>query len=618
MRVFNLNTKGVFEPISSLIFLKELMKCSFTTKLTTIIFILSLSLFIFFLFLQPISAQTDNDWVITSFHSDIVINQDTSVKVIETIKVDFGLLQKHGIYRTIPIKYKDKLGNNLDIRFQLIKVTDGTGTLLNIAEQTYENENVKIKIGDPDQTISGEQTYVIVYQVNRVITELKDSAEFYWNVTGNQWFVPILKASATVSAPEKSLQNTICFADYLGGSSQNCQHDHDQTTANFESDLLNPQQGLTIALTLDPTTLTFPSFWQKLNWFLMDNWAYALPLLILLIMTRLWWVRGRDKRYRDIFNETGDIETVPLFEKLDPLMVFGPPKNLSPGEVGLLVDEKVHLRDITAIMIDLARRGYFIIKELPKKGLFGKIDFELIHKEKGESDLQEFEKEVLNMLFGKIRKNKVRLSKLPKNAYKYLKASRKKLYEHLEKTGYFEANPEKVRTIYLTVGIGIAIVGSFLTLMFNTTTLPVKLFIPMTSGLIIIFFSFFMPARSPKGRKALKEIVGLKEWIRLGAWREQIHEKHNFFEEVLPYTIAFGLTYKFINAFKAADLKRLDWYQSSKPLNITRFSSSIDSLGSSLNKGVAATRPKSASSGGSGFSGGFSGGGFGGGGGGSW
>jgi uncharacterized membrane protein len=564
-------------------------------------------------------AAEDTGWVITDFASDTTLNADTSVQVTETIRVDFGDLEKHGIYRTIPVKYRDRFGNNLDIRFRLVSVTDEAGKRLNVASQTREGDDLTIKIGDPNVTVSGPQTYQIAYQVNRVLTRPGDGAELYWNVTGNDWPVPIQTAQATVTGPAGSVKQTICFADYLGGQSQNCQRQSTSNQGTFQAQDLAPGQGLTVAVGLNPTAFRWPGFKQQVLWFLQDNWIYCLPFLVLLGMLRLWWTRGRDKQYKNIFHESGDIETVPLFTKVDSLMAFGPPQDLSPGEVGALVDETVHLQDITAIAIDLARRGFFIIKELPKKGLFGKVDFELKFTKNNESGLKDFETEVLDMLFGKNRVSPTKLSQPPKTAYQHLDRVRSKLYEHLAQTGYFAGNPKTVRTMYLVIGAVVAGLGFVIGPVLTPAAGMLAPFVAFgVSGLIILAFAFFMPARTPKGRKALKEVVGLREWIRLGSWREQIHEKHNFLEEVLPYTIAFGLTYKFIAAFKNADLKQLSWYQSSQPLTITHFSDSFSHFQNNLTQGIASTRPKSASSGGSGFSGGSSGGGFGGGGGGSW
>jgi hypothetical protein len=52
------------------------------------------------------AAQADEGWVITSFQSDINIAADSTLTVKEDIRVDFGALQRHGIFRTIPLRYR--------------------------------------------------------------------------------------------------------------------------------------------------------------------------------------------------------------------------------------------------------------------------------------------------------------------------------------------------------------------------------------------------------------------------------------------------------------------------------------------------------------------------------
>jgi uncharacterized membrane protein len=570
-----------------------------------------------FIFVTPAFSQLDTGWEITSFNSDIIINQDTSVQVTETLEVDFKNLSKHGIFRLIPVDYRTGFGNNLNIRFKLLSVTNQVGDPIPV-QVSKEGSNIKLKIGDPDITISGQNTYLITYSINRVITTPHETAEFYWNVTGNGWPVPINQATATITTPTEAVLNTICFTGYLGSTQTNCLHEHDGSIARFSSINLGASEGLTVSVALDQDTIIFPKLGQKLIWFLVDNWVLLTPIVVLIVMLRLYWTRGRDKKYQNIFSETGQ-KTIPLFEKINALSIYGPPKNLSPGEVGVLIDEKVHMQDITAIMIDLARRGFLTVKDKTKKALFSKTEIELTNNKQDESELLDFEKSILDMLFGSSRKETVTLNKLPSNSYKYLEIAQKELYEHLTTEGYFSGNPNKVRWTYIGIAIAIFFVGvTFVGPIFAATTnSPVMIFSMLFSSLIIFVFSFFMPSRTPKGRKALKEVVGLKEWIRIGAWREQIHEKHNFLEEVLPYTIAFGLTYKFLKAFKESDLKDLSWYQSSRPITISTFNHSLSSFNNSVTRGVAATRP--ASSGGSGFSGGgSSGGGSGGGGGGSW
>src|SRR3990167_2354151 len=276
----------------------------------------------------PVLAQ-DTGWEITSFNSHITINSDTSVEVIETIAVDFHDLDKHGIFRTIPVKYLTRWGNNLDIKFDLISVTDPAGENYQV-ETTRAGKNIQLKIGDPDKLITGENIYLISYQINRVVTTPDATAEFYWNATGNDWPVPILKAQATVTGPDNSLTDTICFKDYFGQSFQDCTAGLENSTAQFTTSNIQPGQGLTVAVALDKAQLSFPTTTTQIIWFLQDNWLYGLPLVTLAAMLYLYWTRGRDKQYRHFFSQTEGGEIVPLFQKLHIPNIYAPPKDLSP------------------------------------------------------------------------------------------------------------------------------------------------------------------------------------------------------------------------------------------------------------------------------------------------
>jgi len=578
------------------------------------------SLLLIILFVGKAYAQDDTGWTIESFKADIRVNSDTTVDVTETIIVDFDGLAKHGIYRTIPVKYQTQYGNNLNIRLNLLSVRDSGGDKLE-TKITKEGGNSKIRIGDPDFTITGRNTYVITYKVSQVITTPGENAEFYWNVTGNDWPVPILSATANVYTPDGSLINTICFTGYIGAQAHNCSASKEGNTAIFSTKNIEPQEGLTIALALNKSALTFPSGSQKFLYFLMDNWLYLVPILVLIIMFRLYMLKGRDKKFIDIFNEELGEEPVPFLESLNAISTtISPPKGMSPGEVGTLIDERAHLRDITATVIDLARQGFIAVVEEPKKGLFGKAKFVLTYNEKEESGLKPYELSILDMLFTEKRDIPAVLTKLHPKAYQSLKEAEKNLYEDLTMNGYFEGRPDEVRNKYLAVGIITIFAGIFLGGgLAPFIVSPASFFFAfIASGLIIVAFSFFMPARTGKGRKVLAEIVGFKEVLNLGSWRTKVYEKHNFFEEVLPYAIAFGITEKFITAFKDADIKNLSWYKGTGS-GIVYFNASLASISSGLGSGISASRPKGASSGGSGFGGGgFSGGGFGGGGGGSW
>ena len=138
----------------------------------------------------------DTGWRITRFHADYVVHEDRSIGVIERIAVDFGPLERHGIYREIPIVYRRVVAPGVPIgagrvRFSLDvrNVTDGAG--IPIPYEVSGTTEKSIRIGDPDRTVSGPQTYVIDYRLSGGLGFFEEFDELYWQVTGTEWPVPI-------------------------------------------------------------------------------------------------------------------------------------------------------------------------------------------------------------------------------------------------------------------------------------------------------------------------------------------------------------------------------------------------------------------------------------------
>src|SRR3972149_4528985 len=77
-------------------------------------------LFVVTALVMPVSAQ---DFTINRFHSDIIINDDSSFTVKETLEVEFHR-PRHGIYREIPFSYTDELGKRLVTPTEVLSVTN--------------------------------------------------------------------------------------------------------------------------------------------------------------------------------------------------------------------------------------------------------------------------------------------------------------------------------------------------------------------------------------------------------------------------------------------------------------------------------------------------------------
>src|SRR4030081_4093235 len=76
--------------------------------------------------LSGATVHADEGWIITSFHSDITIAGDSSLTIKEDIRVDFGSLHKHGIFRTIPLRYRFDDTHDRVYDLAVVSVTDGS------------------------------------------------------------------------------------------------------------------------------------------------------------------------------------------------------------------------------------------------------------------------------------------------------------------------------------------------------------------------------------------------------------------------------------------------------------------------------------------------------------
>ena len=551
---------------------------------------------ILFFLLSLFIASSVRAEEIKNFKSVININKDGTIDVQETIAYDFGELDRHGIFRTIPYITTNKSGKKFVLGFNDISVTDERGKNDQYS-QSKIGENFQLKIGDPDRTITGLHNYIINYRVSGALTYFSDHDELYWNITGNDWGVWINSAETEINLPkavaEEDLRTT-CYTGGFGESGELCTSFINEGKILFKTDSpLSNNQGLTIVVGFPKNTVAelvpkeYVSFWQtligKILIFLIalaaGFWYIFLPFHIIY----KWYKEGRDPK-----GTTGVTRAW-----------FDPPKNpkgnrsLTPAEVGTLGDETVDLKDISAMIVDLARRGYIKIEERAKK------DFYLIRrnpKSKGNS-LLDFEQLLLDKFFKTDTEIRLKTAKL----YDEVQEVNKKLYEKTVSEGLFPKNPQSIRTVYYVIA-GVAL---------------------FTFNWVLAFVAFFfgraMPKKTLEGVNAKNVAQSLKNFLTSQERQLKFQaDKQLMFEKLLPYAVAFGVEKIWAKRFENMNLRQPSWYSGydSGSFNSVVFASSLHSSMNSLSS--AATPTTSSTGHSSGFSGGFSGGGGGGGGGGSW
>ncbi|HJS73581.1 MAG TPA: DUF2207 domain-containing protein, partial [Vicinamibacteria bacterium] len=161
---------------------------------------------------------------IDEFDVQIVLERDGTFVVTETLRVDFGAQQKHGIFRTIPVSYARSetvaglpIPARYTIRLRVLGVTGGAGEPLRFVHYP-EDRSVLIRIGDPDRTVTGKNTYVVTYRVQRAINRFDAHDELYWNVTGTEWDWPILRTSVRVHLPAEVRAEDLRHKTFTGVS----------------------------------------------------------------------------------------------------------------------------------------------------------------------------------------------------------------------------------------------------------------------------------------------------------------------------------------------------------------------------------------------------------------
>lgn len=578
------------------------------------------------------NAGSDTGWVIESFRSDITIERDASLLIAEHIKVDFNDLEKHGIFREIPIEYEWDDEQNRVYEFDLISVTDDAGAAWPV-DQSRNGPNVQLKIGDPDRTISGKQSYVITYTIAGAMNAFPDHDELYWNVNGADWPVPTLATYATVSLKSGGLEQAACFEGPTGSETQ-CTHLlNEESRAILYSALgqFSPGEQMTIVAGVRKGVITEPvpilenkpqNWFEKNLQFRPIVIATAVVLLIaeIAVFIAVWWRHGRDRMYRSMYYLTNDTSerTRPLFHKDEVVVEYAPPDDLRPAQVGLILDEQADTKDVTATVIDLAVRGYLKIDEKEKSWIFGKTDWHLTRLKEADDNLLPFEKEVLGGLFAS-GATEADLSDLKNEFYDDLASAQKKLYADAKRRKWFSRDPESSRGLAQGAGIIIIVAGVGLGWLLGNVGWVFVAVPVVVLGILVLLMSGLASQRTAAGSEALRRALGFRLFIETAEKRSQeFNERANIFAEYLPYAIVFGSVEKWARAFEGIDTQpsTQSWYAGTHAFAPLAFSQSLQAFSTSMSSVITSTP---GSSGGSGFSGGgFSGGGGGGGGGGSW
>lgn len=565
----------------------------------------------------------------------IEIEPSGAILVTETIVQDFGAIPRHGIEREIPDRFRYDESFDRVYPIELVSVATSPGTPDEVLVEELGGA-LRIRIGDPDVTVTGRHAYEIVYRVRGAMNGFPTHDELYWNAIGTDWRQDVGRATVTVSAP---IVRVACFAG-LAGSTAGCDRaEVVDGVAIFAQRDLPASTALTVAVALPPGTVASTEPILEERWSLDRAFART-PVtvggaaggtaLVLVAVAVLAWRRGRDRRYRGspidqvMGGVEGEEQAVPLLERGEGPVEFAPPEGLRPGQIGTLLDERANTLDVTATIVDLAARGHLVIREVEARGWFAKPDWTLTRRPGSGDELLPYERRLLRHLFA--RGDAVRLSELRTAFAEGLRDVQDALYEDAVRRGWFAERPDRVRGTWSLLGAAVLLLGLGLTVVLALFTHLGLLGLPVVlAGVALAGASRWMPRRTARGTALARRVAGFRRVIETAeAHLARFAEQENVFTRYLPYAIVFGCTEKWAKAFASLGAEPTDtsWYVSSRPYGLRDLGERLDAF-SVTTSGVIASTPaasgRSAFGGGrAGGGGGRAGGGAGGGGGGSW
>ena len=304
------------------------------------------------------------------------VNYDVTVDVAENNSYDYHehldmyyVTAHHGIYRYIP-KQGQKISK--------IKVPG-------YDYETYIQSGYEVvKIGSGDYTLTGDAPYDIMYNIAMYEDENKEKDMLLLNLVPTDWETDIGSSKCVVTLPkEADLSKANVYSGPYGaeGNEDNAvmKTGDDGKTITITAKDIPAHHGITLELELPQ------GYWVGATEFGGIN----IGTMFLFVLgpvgaALLWYLFGRDKH---------------MVKTLE----FYPPDDLTPGEIGYLVDGKVDKQDVISSIVYLADKGYIEIEEV------GNREFKFIAVNEPGYEVPEFIRDIYFGIFP--GKNNVRSSK---------------------------------------------------------------------------------------------------------------------------------------------------------------------------------------------------------------
>lgn len=346
-------------------------------------------LFIFFIIMfsnKIFGINSDAGYIIENYKMDIIVNEDNTFDVTETIDVRFTEDGKRGIIRNIPrVNYLKRENGEYSKNIAYLTNLEVNDDFKYTKDRKYYN----IKIGKNDVVASKEKTYIIKYKYDIGKDPLKDIDEFYFYIIGEGWNTTINNVEFKIKMPKMFDENKVKFFNVYKNNFRNLHLNYiirEKTIIASYNKKLRPNEGLSIRMIL-------PKGYFYRKWIPFTN-AMLIKMfisLILVIVAIIIWMSDEKKKWIVCKKE------------------YYPPNNMNSLVLTLLYYGIKD--DAVMLLVSLLNKGYLRFEEIRYDSSNWK-NFKII-KIKDYDGNDKYEKIIFEELF----KNK---DVIEKEEYKYI------------------------------------------------------------------------------------------------------------------------------------------------------------------------------------------------------
>ncbi len=520
------------------------------------------------------------DPVVTNYDSEIRVDRDGALKVSETWK----LSNVTGTFTRFLLT-TDHLADDVDHVQKVEDLQVKAGGETKKVEQSIDGDITSIAVED----VSGDAQLDFTYTVRGAVASTLNGTEVrFAPLTGLSYTVQ--DANIVYSTPE--VTHVFCVAGAVDSN-------HPCTLAQL-GETAGPtfrQQGLPPGNTVR-MTVGFPQGEIAANSiveyrktfkraFSTDTAQLVTALLVLLLgaggLLALYRLRGRDQV------DPSRVVPASLFSLgQDTRIDFTPPADLRPGEVGTLIDERIDPVDVTATIIDLAVRGHLTITELEHANEYARPDWQLKRVANAPSEeLQRYENVLVRAIFGD--NDTVLVSELGTQVRANLGQVQDALYDGVVKRGWFTERPDRTRSLWTTIGLGLTVLGVVLIVLLALFSTWGLLGIAVTAvGVGLLVIGRHMPAKAPAAGRVLGQVAAIRgELLEMDVSELPSDQHVELCSRALPYAVVLGGSERWIDALVATDVdddedEGFPWYRGPRGWHLQHLPDSLRNLTTNL------------------------------------